>query len=85
MVDAASIIHLSVGEQNVAFVLFFELINTFGKIPCLAAAASLLSFSFLLRSVLKFHNVSTSLMRNFDLSFFQAMVLYFLGYLLDVA
>ena len=31
------------------FLLFFELANSFGKIPCLASGASLLSFSLCLR------------------------------------
>ena len=52
-----------------SFVLFFELVKKFGKIPCLAAGAPLLSFSLFLRSVFKFHSVGTSLMRNFDLYF----------------
>ena len=52
-----------------SFVLFFEFVNISGKIPCLAAGASLLSFSLFLRYVLKFHSVGTSLMKYFDLYF----------------
>ena len=64
---------------------FFELLNVFSYIPCLALGASLLSCSLFLRSVLKFRGVGTSLMRIFWLVFFQAMVLSFPGNLLDVA
>ena len=66
-----------------SFVLFFELVNMFGKSPRVSAGASLLSFSLSRRSVLEFHSVGTSLMRNFDLYFYSAMGLYFLGCLLD--
>ena len=41
----------------------------FDKVPCLATGTSLLSFSLFLRSVLEFHSVETSTMRNFDLYF----------------
>ena len=64
-VEAAGCTHSSEGAWNGA--LSFELVYVFGKIPCLALGASLLSVSLFLRSVLKFHSVGTSLMRNFDL------------------
>ena len=83
MVDAAGIIHSSAGEKNVAFVLVIELVDILGKFPRVSAGASLLSFSLFQRSVLKFESVGTSLMRNFDLYFFQAMHLCFLGCSLD--
>ena len=54
-------LHSSVGEKCVAFALFFELTDV----------ASLLSFSLLLRSVLKFYRAGIALMRNFDLYFIQ--------------
>ena len=41
--------------KECSFVLFFELIDVFGKSPRVSVGASLLSFSLLLRSVLKFH------------------------------
>ena len=41
----------------------------FGKIPRFVSGASLLSFSLLLRPIIKFHRVRTSLMRNFALCF----------------
>ena len=57
------------GRIECSFVVFFELVNVFGKIPCLASGASLLSFSLFIGPVLKFHSVGTSLIRNFDLYF----------------
>ena len=57
------------GRTECSFVLFFELVNMFGKSPRVTAGASLLSFSLSRRSVLKFHSVGTSLMRNFDVFF----------------
>ena len=44
-----------------SFVVLFELVNAFGKVPCLASGASLLSFSLFLGLV-----VRTSLMMIFD-------------------
>ena len=60
MVDAVGIIHFPVGEHNVALSISLSLVTISGKIPCLAAGASLLSFSLFLRSVLKFHSVDFS-------------------------
>ena len=48
-VEASGSTHSSEGVWNGA------LYKVFGKIPCLALGASLLSVSFFLRSVLKFH------------------------------
>ena len=64
-------LHSSVGEKNVAFALFSEVIVVFGKSPRVSAGASLLSFSLLLRPVLKFHRAGIALMRNLDLYFIQ--------------
>ena len=50
-------------------VFFFELVNVFGKIPCLAAGTSLLSFSLFMGPILEFYSVRTSLMSRFDLYF----------------
>ena len=50
-------------------VFLFELVHVFGKVPCLASGASLLSFSLFVGPVLKFHSVGTSLMMMFDLYF----------------
>ena len=83
-VDAAGRTHFSAGEKNVVLSFALSFVNFSGKIPSLALGAQLLSSSLLLRPILKFHSVGTALMRNFDL-FLQAMVLCFLGYLLDVA
>ena len=77
IVDAAGKIHSSAGEKNVVFVLFFELVNMFGQSPRVSAGASLLSFSLLLRSVLKFYSAGTALMRKFDLYFIQRWTLAF--------
>ena len=52
-----------------SFNLFFELVNIFGMSPRVTAGAWLLSFSLSSRSVLKFHSVGTSLIRNFDVHF----------------
>ena len=52
-----------------SFVFLFELLDFLGKFPRVSAGASLLSCSLSWRSVLKFHSVGTSLMRNFDLYF----------------
>ena len=82
--DAAGKLHSSVGEKNVVF-SFFELIDILDKSPRISAGASLLSFSLLLRSVLKFHSVGSALTRKFDLFFISAMSLCFLGCLLDAA
>ena len=59
------------GRMECSFVLVFELVNMSGKIPCLVAGASLLSFSLFWRPVLKKKKKSvwTSLMRNFHLYF----------------
>ena len=46
-------------------------VNVFGKVPCLASGALLLSFCLFMGPVLKFHGVGTSLMRIFDLYFSQ--------------
>ena len=54
-VYAADITHSSESKWNVAFSFSLSL-KKIGKIPCLAAGASLLSFSLFLRSVLKFHS-----------------------------
>ena len=67
IVDAAGKTHSSEGRRvECSFVLFFEFVNMSGKIPCLAADASLLSFSLFRRSVLEFHSVRTALMRQFQ-------------------
>ena len=58
---------------------FFELVDIIGKFPRVCAGASLLSFGLFLRSVLKFHGVGTALMRTFNLVFYSAMDLCFLG------
>ena len=84
-VDAAGRTHSSAGKLNAACLFFFELVNVFGKSPRVHAGASLLSFSLFMGPVLKFRSIGTSLMRNFDIFFFQAMVLSFPGYLHDVA
>ena len=47
------------GKIECSLVFFFELVYVFGKFPCLASGASLLSFSPFLRSVLKFHRGRT--------------------------
>ena len=59
------------------FVLLFELVHMFGKSPRVSAGASLLSLSLSWRSVLKFHGVWTSLMKNFDLYFIQRWTFIF--------
>ena len=71
IVAAAGKLHSSVGEKNVALSFSFELFDILGKSPRISAGASLLSFSLLLRSVLKFHSVK----RKFDL--YSAMDLCF--------
>ena len=63
--DAAGSTHSSAGKQNAALTFFFEHENDFGKVPCLASGASLLSFSLFVGPILKFHYVGTSLMRIF--------------------
>ena len=57
------------GRLECSLVFIFELVYVFGKVPCLASGASLLSTSLFLRPILKFHSIGTSLMRNFDLFF----------------
>ena len=75
-----------IGRRNeCSFFLFFEPQDILGKSPHISAGASLLSFSLLLRSVLKFDSVGTALMRKFDLYFFQRWDLCFLGCLHDAA
>ena len=68
-VDATGSTHSSAGEWNIALLLFFELVYVFGRVPCLASGASLLSFSLFLGLVNKNHSVETSLMRIFDCIF----------------
>ena len=68
-VDAARCTHSSAGKIECSLVFFFELVYVLSKIPFLTSGASLLSLSLFLISVLKFHSVGTSLMRNFDLYF----------------
>ena len=63
--------HTSVGEKNVALPFSSSFFDVFGKSLRVSAGASLLSFSLLLRSVLKFHRAGIALMRNFDLYFIQ--------------
>ena len=58
------------------FFFFFEHIDILVKSPRISAGSSLLSFSLLLRSVLKFHSVGTALMK-FDLYFIQRWILVF--------
>ena len=58
-----------IDKRKECIFLFFELTDVLGESPRTSAGASLLSFSLLLRSVLKFHSVRTSLMRGFDLYF----------------
>ena len=72
-------------RKECSFVLFFELKGILGKSPYISAGASLLSFSLLLRPILKFHSVGTALMRNFDLNVPERRTLFFLGCLLDAA
>ena len=52
-----------------SFVFLFELEDFPDKFQRISAGASLLWYSLSWRSVLKFHSVGTSLMRNFDLYF----------------
>ena len=54
-----------------SFVVLFELVHVFGKVPRLASRTSLLSFSLFMGPVLKFHSVRTSLMKNLDTCFCQ--------------
>ena len=65
------------GKVECSLVLFFEPVYVLGKIPCLASGTSLLSFSLFLRSILQFHSVGTSLMRNFDIYFSQWWSFFF--------
>ena len=67
-----------------SFVVLFELVYVFGKVPSLASGTSLLSFSLCMGPDLKFQSVGTSLMRIFDLYFSKRWSFLF-GYLLDVA
>ena len=48
------------------FVFLFELIDFPGKFPRISAGTSLLSFSLLLRSILKFHSVGNALIMIYD-------------------
>ena len=69
-------VYCGCGQQNpplrrqiaCSFVFLVELRDVPGKFPRISVGASLLSFGLFLRSVLKFHGVRTSLMRNFDLN-----------------
>ena len=64
LADGAGRHHSVVSEKKVSLVLFFELIDIFGKSPRVSAGASLLSFT-----LLKFHSVRTALMKNLNLIF----------------
>ena len=70
-VDTVGKLHSSEGEKNVALPSFLSLKMFFGKVPSLAAGASLLSCSLSWRCVLEFHGVGTALMRNLDLFLIQ--------------
>ena len=76
IVDAARQNPLIERRKECSFVHFFELVHIFGKSPRVSAGASFLS-SFSWRSVLKFHSVGTSLMRNFDMYFVQRWTFIF--------
>ena len=49
-VDAAESTHSSAANRML-LCSFVDLVNISGKVPCLASGASLLSFSFFLRSI----------------------------------
>ena len=55
------------GRVECSFVVLFELVCVFGKVPSLASGTSLLSFSLFMGPVFKFHGVGTSLMLRFGL------------------
>ena len=69
IVDAAGIIHSSEGEQNVALSSSLSLKIFLASFPRIFAGTSLLSCSLSWRSVLTFHSVGISLMKNFNLYF----------------
>ena len=78
-------LHCGCSQQNplngrrteCSFFLFFEFTDILGKSPRVSAGASLLSFSLLLRSVLKFYSAGTALTRKFDLYFIQRWTFVF--------
>ena len=72
IVDAAGKLHSSVVEKNVV-VSVSELVENLGQPPRCFTGASLLSLSLLLRPILKFWCVRTSLMRIFIFESLQAM------------
>ena len=49
------------GRVECSFVLFFELVFVFGRVPCQASGASLLSFCLFVGPVLQFHSVGVDL------------------------
>ena len=57
------------GRVECSFVVLFELVYVFGKIPSLASGTSLLSFSLFTGPILKFHSAGTLLIRIFVLYF----------------
>ena len=77
IVDGAGKLHSSVDEKKVVLSVSFELVDIIGQSPRVSAGASLLSFSLLLRPILKFHSVGTALVRNFDLYFIQRWTFVF--------
>ena len=62
-----------------SFVFCFEKKDFLDQLPRISAGASLLSCSLSWRSVLKFHCVGTSLMRNFDIYFSQRWSIFSFG------
>ena len=77
IVDAAGKTHSSEGKLECSLFRFFKLVDLLGKFPRVSAGASLLSLSLLLKSVLKFHSVRTSLMKKCDLYFIQRWTFVF--------
>ena len=76
IVVAAGKIHPSESEKNVVFIFWAH------RFSCQVPRRIALVLQALLESVLKFHGVGTSLMRNFDLYFTKRWTI-FLGCLLD--
>ena len=68
-----------VGEKKVALSFSWSFKICLANLHASPRVPSLLSFSLFLRPILKFHSAGTALMRNFDLNFFRATDLCFLG------